>query len=303
VDTYRVQRRGGRGILALTKKEEDTVADIFVATTHHLILFFTNEGRVYRAKAYQAPLASRQARGTPIRNIVPLEDGEQITAWIPVRDYDQGGYLVMVTDQGYVKKTELIEYDTPLRNKGLIGISLEDDDELRWVLWTDGSQDILLTTREGMAIRFDEEDVRPMGRNTRGVQGIDMREDDELISAVTVEKDDDRDLLVVSEKGLGKRTPLDDYRRQNRNGLGLITLKVTDKNGPIVGTEVVEEDDEIMCITSAGVLIRMPVANIRQCGRNTQGVKVVSPDEGAHVSAVARVVREAEITETEEDED
>ncbi len=302
VDTYRVQKRGGRGILALTKKEEDTVADIFVATTHHLILFFTNTGNVYRAKAYQAPLASRQARGTPIRNIVPLEDGENITAWIPVPDYDQGGYLVMVTDRGYVKKTELKEYDTHLRSKGLIGISLEDDDELRWVLWTDGEQDLLLTTRQGMAIRFDEEDVRPTGRNTRGVQGIDMREGDELISAVTVEKDDDRDLLVVSEKGLGKRTPLDDYRRQNRNGLGLITLKVTDKNGPIVGTEVVEDDDEIMCITSAGVLIRMPVANIRRCGRNTQGVKVVSPDEGAHVSAVAKVVREASLTEGEEDE-
>jgi DNA gyrase subunit A len=301
VDTYRVQRRGGRGILALTKKEEDTVADIFVATTHHLILFFTNQGNVYRAKAYQAPLASRQARGTPIRNVVPLEDGENITAWIPVQNYDQGGYLVMVTDQGYVKKTDLKEYDTPLRNKGLIGISLEDDDELRWVLWTDGTQNILLSTREGMAIRFDEEEVRPMGRNTRGVQGINMREDDELISAVTVEKDDDRDLLVVSEKGLGKRTPLDDYRRQGRNGLGLITLKITDRNGPVVGTEVVDVDDEIMCITSAGVLIRMPVENIRRCGRNTQGVKVVSPDEGAHVCAVAKVVREAAITETADD--
>ncbi len=295
VDTYRVQRRGGRGIMALTKKEEDTVADIFVATTHHLILFFTNKGNVYRSKAYQAPLASRQARGTPIRNIVPLEDGEKITAWMPVRDYDKGGYLFMVTSQGYVKKTELKEYDTHLRTKGLRGISLEEGDELRWVLWTDGSKDILLSTRQGMAIRFDEDDVRPMGRATRGVQGISMRKKDELISAVSLDKKDERDLLVVSEKGLGKRTPLEEYRRQNRNGLGLITMKITAKNGPIVGTEVVEDDDEIMCITSAGVLIRMPVANIRQCGRNTQGVKVVSPDEGAHVCAVAKVVRDAPI--------
>ncbi len=302
VDTYRVQRRGGRGIVALTKKEEDTVADIFVATTHHLILFFTNRGNVYRAKAYQAPLASRQARGTPIRNIVPLEDGENITAWIPLRDYDQGGHLLMVTGRGYVKKTDLKEYDTPLRSKGLIGISLEDDDELHWVLWTDGSKDILLTTRQGMAIRFDEEQVRPMGRNTRGVQGINLRDDDELISAVCVETDDDRDLLVVSEKGLGKRTSLQEYRSQNRNGVGLITLRITDRNGPVVGTEVVDDDDEIMCITSAGVLIRMPVENIRRCGRNTQGVKVVSPDEGAHVCAVAKVVREASITEAQDED-
>ncbi len=297
VDTYRVQRRGGRGIVALTKKEEDTVADIFVATTHHLILFFTNRGNVYRAKAWQAPLASRQARGTAIRNIVPLEDGENITAWIPVRDYDQGGYLAMVTDRGYVKKTALKEYDTHLHNKGLIGIALEDDDELRWVLWTDGSKDILLTTRQGMAIRFHEDQVRPMGRNARGVQGINLRDDDELVSAVIVEEDDDRDLLVVSERGLGKRTPLSDYRSQSRNGIGLITLKITDRNGPVVGTEVVEEEDQIMCITSAGVVIRMPVANIRCCGRNTQGVKVVSPDEGAHVCAVAKIVREASTTE------
>ncbi len=293
VDTYRVQRRGGRGIVALTKKEEDTVADIFVATTHHLILLFTNRGNVYRAKAYQAPLASRQARGTPISNIVPLEDGESITAWIPVEDYDQGGYLFMVTDQGYVKKTELKEYDTHLRSKGLIGISLEEDDELRWVIWTDGTKDIMLSTRDGMAIRFDEEEVRPMGRATRGVQGIKLRKGDGLVSAEVVDKDDTRDLLVVSEKGLGKRTPLEEYRRQGRNGIGVSTLKVTKKNGPVVGTEVVEDEDQIMCITSAGVLIRMPVANIRRCGRNTQGVKVVSPDEGAHVCAVAKVVREA----------
>ncbi len=293
VDTYRVQRRGGRGILALTKKEEDTVADIFVATTHHLILLFTNRGNVYRAKAYQAPLASRQARGTPISNIVPLEEGESITAWIPVEDYDQGGYLFMVTRQGYVKKTPLKEYDTPLRNKGLIGISLEKGDELRWVLWTDGTKDIMLSTRNGMAIRFDEEEVRPTGRNTRGVQGIKLRKGDALVSAEAVEKDDDRDLLVVSEKGLGKRTPLKEYRRQGRNGMGVSTLKITEKNGHVVGTEIVEDDDQIMCITSAGVLIRMPVESIRRCGRNTQGVKIVSPDEGAHVCAVAKVVREA----------
>lgn len=299
VDTYRVQRRGGRGIVALTKKEEDTVEDIFVATTHHLILFFTNKGNVYRAKAYQAPLASRQARGMPISNIVPLEEGESITAWVPVAGYDQGGYLFMVTANGYVKKTALSEYNTHLRSKGIIAISLEKGDELRWVLCTDGTKDILLATRQGMAIRFDEEEVRPMGRNARGVMGIKLRKGDALVSAVAVEKNDPRDLLVVSEKGLGKRTPLSEYRSQSRNGLGLITFKITPKNGPVVGTAVVDDDDQIMCITSAGVLIRMPVANIRRTGRSAQGVKVVSPDEGARVCAVAKVVREAGGTESE----
>ncbi len=297
LDTYRVQRRGGRGIVALTKKEEDNVQDIFVATTHHLILFFTDTGKVYRAKAYQAPVASRQARGTPLTNIVALEDGEKITAWIPVHGYDQGGYLFMVTKRGYVKKTALEEFDTVYRSIGLNAIRLEKGDELRWVLWTDGSKDIILATKLGKALRFDEEKVRSTGRIARGVYGIKLRKGDELVSAVAVNKDDERDLLVVSEKGLGKRTALNEYRSQGRNTQGVYTLNITGKNGPVVGVQVVEDEDEVMCITSAGVLIRMPVANIRRTGRSAQGVKVVSPDEGAVVSAVAKVVREAQGTE------
>ena len=297
LDTYRVQRRGGRGIVALTKKEEDNVQDIFVATTHHLILFFTDSGKVYRAKAYQAQMASRQARGTPITNIVPLADRERITAWIPVHGYDQGGYLFMVTKNGYVKKTELAEFDTVLRSKGLNALTLSKGDELRWVLWTDGSKDIVLATKLGKAVRFHEDQVRAMGRTARGVQGIKLTKKDELVAAVVVETDDKRDLLVVSEKGLGKRTPLSEYRAKGRNIQGVKTLNLTNKNGPVVGVQVVEDDDEVMCITSAGVLIRMPVANIRRTGRSAQGVKVVSPDEGAVVSAVAKVVREAQGTE------
>lgn len=293
LDTYRVQNRGGRGIVALTKKEEDNVQDLFVATTHHLILFFTNTGRIYRAKAYQAPAASRQARGTPLTNIVPLADGERITAWLPIRGYEQGGFLFMVTRQGYVKKTALAEYDTPLRSKGLLAINLEEGDELRWVLWTDGKKDVVLATRDGKAVRFDEALVRPMGRSARGVQGIRLRPGDELVAAVVVDKNDPRDLLTVSAKGLGKRTALKEYPRKGRNTQGVVTLKVTEKNGPVVGVQVVEDDDQIMCITSAGVLIRMPVASIRRTGRNAQGVKIVSPDEGATVCAVAKVVREA----------
>ncbi len=296
VDTYRVQNRGGRGIVALTKKEEDNVQDLFVATTHHLILFFTNTGKIYRAKAYQAPSASRQARGLPLTNIVPLVDGEKITAWLPIRSYDQGGFLFMITKNGYVKKTDLTEYDTILRSKGLNAISLEEGDELRWVMCTDGTKDIMLATKMGKAARFDEAAVRSMGRTARGVFGIKLRKGDELVGAVAVDKKDERDLLTVSQKGLGKRTPLSDYPAKGRNTQGVLTLKVTDRNGPVVGVQVVEDDDEIMCITSAGVLIRMPVGKIRQTGRNAQGVKIVSPDEGAVLRAVTKVVREAAST-------
>jgi len=302
VDTYRVQRRGGRGIVALTKKEEDNVQDIFVATTHHLILFFTDTGKIYRAKAYQVPAASRQARGTPMTNIVPLADGEKITAWIPVRGYDQGGYLVMVTKSGYVKKTQLTEFDTVLRAKGINAINLDEGDELRWVLWSDGTKDIMLATKMGKAARFSEETVRSMGRTARGVYGIKLRKGDELVSAAVVDKKDKRDLLTVSEKGLGKRTPLSEYQSKGRNTQGVMTLKITGRNGAVVGVQVVEDEDEIMCITSAGVLIRMPVASIRRTGRSAQGVKVVSPDEGHTLCAVAKVVREAHGAGTEDDD-
>ena len=301
LDTYRVQRRGGRGIVALSKKEEDSVQDLFVATTHHLLLFFTDQGRVYRAKAYLVPLVSRTARGIPIVNIAPLEPQENITSWLAVKGYDQGGYLVMVTKQGMVKKTALEEYDTPLRSKGLIGINVNNGDELRWVMWTDGTKDIVLATRLGKALRFSEKDARPMGRAAAGVKGIKLVKGDELVATVVVDADEDRDLLTVAEKGLGKRTELKEYRTQGRNTQGIMTLKVTERNGPVVGVLVVDDDDEIMCITSGGVLIRVPVQHIRRTGRSAQGVKIVTPDEGSIVSAVAKVVRQA-TDASEEDE-
>ncbi len=291
LDTYRVQHRGGRGVLALTKKEEDTVRDVFVASTHHLILGFTNRGLVYRAKGYQVPLASRTARGTPIINIIPIETNEKITATIPVQDFDQGGYLVMVTRKGMIKKTALSAYDTPLRSKGLIAIKLNKDDELTWVMWTDGSKDIMLVTRKGKAVRFDEARVRPMGRSAAGLKAIKLRKGDELVATAVVDKKDPRDLLVVGEKGLGKRTALAEYKRKDRNIQGVTTLKVTKRTGPVVGVEVVDDDDEIMCINSEGILIRVPVANIRRTGRSAQGVKVVRLDTDTNVSAVAKVVR------------
>ncbi len=293
LDTYRVQRRGGRGILALSKKEEDTVRDLFVATTHHLILCFTNTGRIYRARAYEVPMASRTARGTPVVNIVALEPDESITAMVPVESYDIGGYLVMVTKQGMVKKTALSEYDTHFKTKGIIAINLKRGDELKWVLWTDGNKDIMLCTKLGKAVRFDEAQVRPTGRNAAGVWGIKLRKGDELVSATIVDKKDKRDLLVVAEKGLGKRTPLSEYRRKGRNIQGVSTLTITKKNGNVIGVVVVEDDDEVMCITSEGVLIRLPVAKIRRTGRAAQGVKVATPDEGSTVVAVTKVIRHA----------
>jgi len=293
LDTYRVQRRGGRGVVALSKKEEDTVQDLFVATTHHLILAFTNTGKVYRVKAYEVPVASRTARGTPIVNVVPLEPGESVTAMIPVESYDIGGYLVMVTRQGMIKKTALKAYDTSFKSKGLIAINLREGNELRWVLWTDGTKDIILATKLGKAVRFDEALVRPMGRNAAGMAGIKLAPDDALVAAVAVDKNDKRDLLVVSEKGLGKRTPLAEYHRKGRNIQGVRTLTITQRNGNVIGAVVVDEDDEVMCITSEGVLIRLPVANIRRTGRLAQGVRIATPDEGSTVVAVAKVIRHA----------
>ena len=293
LDTYRLQRRGGRGIVALSKKEEDSVQDLFVATTHHLLLFFTDQGRVYRTKAYQVPLASRTARGIPIINIVPIEPDERITAWLAVKGYDQGGYLVMVTQQGMIKKTVLDEYDTPLRSKGLIAININKGDHLNWVMWTDGSKDIVLATKLGKALRFSEADVRPMSRGAAGVNAIKLVKGDEIVATAVVDADEQRDLLTVSEKGLGKRTPLEEYRTQGRYTQGVMTLKVTGRNGPVVGVQVVDDDDEIMCISSEGVLIRVPVDHIRRTGRSAQGVKIVAPDDGSVVRAVAKVVKHA----------
>ena len=293
LDTYRLQRRGGRGIVALSKKEEDSVRDIFVATTHHLIMVFTNQGRVYNLRAYQVPMASRTSRGTPIINLIPLESGEHVTAWVPVRNFEQGGYLVMVTRLGMIKKTQLTEYDTILKTKGIIAINLRADDKLEWVMWTDGTKDIVVATKLGKALRFDENDVRPMGRSAAGVGAIKLKKLDEIVCTEVVDKDDKRDILVVSKLGLGKRTAIAEYRCQGRNTQGVMTLKITERNGAVVGVVVVDNDDEVMCISSGGVLIRVPVALIRQTGRNAQGVKVVTPDEGTFVQAVAKVVKTA----------
>ncbi|NCP33998.1 MAG: DNA gyrase subunit A [Armatimonadetes bacterium] len=291
IDTYRTQGRGGRGVIALTKKEQDSVADVIVATTHHTILFFTNRGRVYQLKAYQIPAAGRQSRGTAMVNLLLVEKDELVTATVLVPDFKREGLLFMTTRRGVVKKTDLAQFDTRL-SKGIIAINLNDDDELRWVEFIQGDSDIILGTRQGMSIRFPDSDVRCMGRPAAGVRGVSLGKDDCVIGMDVVRPN--AELLVVSERGYGKRTKLDQYRVQSRGGKGIITMRVTEKNGPVVGLRVVEADDELLVITKSGIIIRQRVANISVVGRSTQGVRLIRLAEDDAVGAVAPIVAPAE---------
>lgn len=285
VDTYRSQRRGGRGITALNTKEEDFVEHLFITSTHTYIHFVTNLGKVYRLRGHEIPEAGRNARGTNIINLIPIEKNEVVQVAIPVSTYDENLYLMMATRNGVVKKTPLTEYDSS--RSGIIGISLDEGDELVGALMTDGSEEILLVTALGQAIRFSEDDVRPMGRQARGVRGITLEPGDAVVSIDAVR--DDTDLLVISEHGYGKRTPLDEYRKTGRGGKGIRTLRITEKNGKIVGARVVRRDEELMVISAQGVMIRVAVGDISQQGRSAQGVTVMKLQEGDTVQAVAQL--------------
>jgi len=291
VDTYRVQGRGGKGVIGLTPKEQDSVEHLFVASTHHTILFFTNRGRVYRLRAFEVPAASRQARGTAIVNLIQIQPGEQITAARTVRGFSDKQFLVMGTKQGMVKKTQLSAYETRLKG-GLLGIRLKKGDELKWVKTTDGKQDVTMATRKGMAIRFSEKQVRPMGRVAAGVRAIRLRKGDEVVGMEVAQKR--ADVLVASENGFGKRTPVSDYRAQARAGIGLKTMNVTTKTGPVMDMKVVADDDDVLVITTGGQMIRQPVAQIRRTGRAAQGVRLIRLEENDKVAALARVVRREE---------
>lgn len=296
-DTYKSQKRGGRGITGLSTREEDFVERLFITSTHHYIMFFTNKGRVYRLKAYQIPEAGRQAKGMAIVNLLELESDEKVTAVIPVAEYQEGLYLFMATKDGYVKKTDLMKYDN-IRKGGLAAVTLRENDELIDVRLTDGNQDIILVTREGMSIRFMEADVRPLGRVSQGVIGIKLDEGDYVVgmgSAIP-----DATLLVVTENGFGKRTELGEYRTQIRAGRGILTYKVTEKTGKVAGIKLVYETDEIMLISSDGTIIRMEVSGISILGRATQGVTLMRTTEGNHVVSVARI--ETEDDNGQEDE-
>ncbi|MGI5840554.1 MAG: DNA gyrase subunit A [bacterium] len=292
VDTYRSQRRGGRGITGMHIKEEDFVEHLFITTTHHFMLYITNKGRMYHMKVYEIPEASRQAKGTAVVNLVPLAPGESITAVIPVKEFNAEQYLLFVTKNGIVKRTLLSEYDTA-RKGGLIALGLEENDELITVKLTRGEDEIILATRNGLAIRFPEKDVRSMGRAARGVKGINLGPNDIVVGADTIK--DKAELLVVTEKGFGKKTPLDEYRSQNRGGKGIKTLMVTKRVGSIVACKVVERGSEMMFVSAEGVIIRIKASEISSLGRNTQGVTLMRLDENDKLASVALVLNKADV--------
>ena len=291
LDTYRNQKRGGRGVTGMGTKEEDFVENMLITTTHHTILFFTNRGRVYHLKGYDIAESSRIAKGTAIINLLTLEVNEKITAVIPINKFAEGKFLFMATRKGIVKKTDLLDFDTA-RKGGLIALTLDDDDELIGVKLTDGNRHVILGTRDGMAIAFAEEDVRAMGRNAHGVRGIRLREEDEVVGMDNLKKNGE--VLSVTEAGYGKRTPTSEYRLQARGGKGLINFKVTDKTGVVVGLKVVRPEQELMLITTEGIVIRTNVDEISVISRNTQGVMLMRTDSHDRVASMATMDQKSE---------
>ena len=283
-DTYRSQRRGGRGIQGLQTREEDFVETIFTASSHAHILFFTNQGRMYKLKGYQIPEASRQSKGTAIVNLLALAPGEKVTATIPVMEFEEGKYLLMATKQGVIKKTDLMDYNSN-RKGGLLAIHLDDDDELIQVNITDGDNNVLIATHDGMAIRFKEADVRPMGRVTRGVRSIKLRSGDYCVGMTLAHED--KEMLVVTEKGFGKKTDFAAYKTQSRGGMGVKTYKLSEATGKVVGMMAISPEDDLMIITSAGVVIRIDTTEISSLGRSTKGVRLVRLEEGIDVVSIA----------------
>lgn len=298
VDTYKPQKRGGRGVTGAMPKEEDFVEHLFITSTHADILFITNRGRMHKLKGYQIPQAGRKARGTPIINLIQIMPGETINAVIPIKEFDPDAYLFMGTKMGRVKKTALSEFEN-IRSNGINAIDLVDGDELIGVRLTNGNQEVMLVTKQGMSIRFSEEDVRPMGRMTRGVIGIKLQEGDEVVGLDVVRPNSE--VLVISRYGYGKRTAIDEYRLQSRGGYGIKTMNVTAKNGPIVGMKIVRDDYDIMLTTAEGIIIRVPVEDISSFGRATQGVRIMRLDEGDFVVAVAQMARTEEAEPSDEE--
>ncbi|MEG1913644.1 MAG: DNA gyrase subunit A [Acidaminococcaceae bacterium] len=290
LDTFRNQKRGGKGIIGGSgKKNDDFVEHLFISTTHHNILFFTNKGRVYRQMGFEIPEASRTAKGSAIINLLPIETGEKITAVIPVKEYLADQYLFMATNLGTVKKTRLNEFDSA-RKIGLNAIELGEGEELIDVKLTDGKASIILASRNGQAIHFGEEDVRPMGRTAHGVRGILLEEGDVLVSMDSVPENGE--VLTATEEGMGKRTLISEYRKQTRGGKGVINLKITEKTGMVVGVRVIVPQQEVMLITAAGIIIRIDVNGISQFGRNAQGVRLISLNSGDKLVALAAVQQE-----------
>jgi len=288
VTTYREQRRGGIGVMGMDLKDDDYIEQLFVASTHDYILFFSSTGKVYRLKVHELPLGSRQSKGRAIVNLLPFRQDEKVRAVIRTRDFSEMEYLVLATRRGVVKKTKFTDYNTPLKSEGIIAINLREDDELVEAFLSSGDSELLLVSRRGQAIRFHEKEARAMGRATGGVRGMSLRSGDEVIAAGVAQ--DDADLLVVTEQGYGKRTQIRDYPRKGRGGLGVKTVQLTEAKGQLAGARLVREGYQVMLISTGGTVIRMPVEGIRRAGRATQGVIVMRLRGDERVSALAPVV-------------
>ena len=300
IDTYRSQKRGGKGITGIATREEDFVKQIFTASTHDTILFFTNKGKLYKLRGYEVPEAGRTARGTAIVNLLSLDAGEKVSAVIPIQNFADGKYLLMATKNGLIKKTALSEYNSA-RKTGLQGITLKEEDELIAVRLTDGQDNVVLVTRNGMCITFDEKDVRPIGRVSQGVIGIRIDEDDEVIGMESIIAGGKATLLAITENGFGKRTELDEYRVQIRGGKGVITYKVTQKTGKLVGVRIATDDEDVMLITDKGTIIRLKVKDISVLGRSTQGVTLMRTTDGGKVVSMETLIPEiAEVEDSKE---
>ncbi|VFR19232.1 DNA gyrase subunit A [plant metagenome] len=297
---YRSQRRGGRGKQATAMKENDWVDQLFIANTHDFLLCFSDRGRVYWLKVWEVPQGTRNSRGRPIVNMFPLSDGEKITVVLPVKEFSEDHYVFMATSRGTVKKTPLSDFSNP-RKAGIIAVDLDEGDFLIGADLSDGKHDVMLFSDSGKAVRFDENDVRPMGRNARGVRGM-MLEEGQTVIAMLVAGDESQSVLTATENGYGKRTPILEYTRHGRGTKGMIAIQTSARNGKVVGAVLVMPSDEIMLITTGGVLVRTRVAEIREMGRATQGVTLISVDDGSHLSGVRRVVEsDADVGEDEED--
>ncbi|MBN2286480.1 MAG: DNA gyrase subunit A [Tissierellales bacterium] len=291
-DTYRIQKRGGKGVIGLSTREGDYVKDILITSTHDNLLFFTNRGKIYEIKAYEIPEAKRQAKGTAIINLIPVESGERVTKIIPIREKQfENEELLFCTKLGKIKKTKISEFNN-IRKSGIIAIKLEDEDELIGVSNIIGGEDIFITSQKGKAIRFNEEDVRSMGRTAMGVKAITLNRNDEIVSISIL--NEDKIIFIITENGFGKMTKTSLYRSQARAGKGVKTYKITKKTGDIVGAEIIEKEDEIMLISKDGVVIRMSASEVSTMGRDTQGVKVMKLNEGDKVVALAKIVLEEE---------
>lgn len=301
IDTYKTQKRGGRGVAGMTRREEDVATEMFIINSHDYVLFFTDQGRVYRLKCYEIPEGSRQSKGMNIANLLPIDADEHVTSMIKVHEFDENKYLIMVTRKGIVKRIELNAYNTA-RKGGLIALELNEGDELAWVRMTDGESEVIVATKKGMAIRFKETDVRPMGRQARGVKAITLREDDEVIGMSTVRED--AYVLTVSETGYGRLSKLSDYRIQSRGGKGLTNYHV-EKYGDVAAIKVVDMDDDIIIISSDGVIIRIQASSIRVCSRPSKGVTVMKVSEGSKVVTLARAPHDSdeEVDQLETDPD